>query len=46
MLNRVIVDDDVVWTISWGDAGERELTYWIGRSYWGRGITTDALRRF
>jgi RimJ/RimL family protein N-acetyltransferase len=48
VLNRVIVDDDnVAGTIgSWGDSGERELTYWIGRSYWGKGIATDALNAF
>jgi RimJ/RimL family protein N-acetyltransferase len=48
VLNRVIVvDDDVVGTIgSWGDPGEREVTYWIGRSYWGKGIATEALRAF
>ena len=43
----IVVDDDVAGTIgSWGDPGEREVTYWIGRSYWGRGIATDALRAF
>jgi RimJ/RimL family protein N-acetyltransferase len=31
---------------SWGDSGEREVTYWIGRSYWGKGIATDALNAF
>jgi RimJ/RimL family protein N-acetyltransferase len=43
--NRVIVVDDVVaGTIgSWGDEGEREVTYWIGRSHWGKGIATAAL---
>ena len=48
LLNRVIVvDGDVAGTIgSWGDSGEREVTYWIGRSYWGRGIATDALDAF
>ena len=48
LLNRVIVvDDDVAGTIgSWGDPGEREVTYWIGRSYWGKGIATDALDAF
>jgi RimJ/RimL family protein N-acetyltransferase len=48
VLARVIVaDEDVAGTIgSWGDAGEREVTYWIGRSYWGRGIATDALGAF
>ena len=48
LLNRVIVvDDDVVGTIgSWGDVGEREVTYWIGRSFWGKGIATAALDAF
>src|SRR5215216_5711016 len=42
-----VVDDDVAGTIgSWGDSGEREVTYWIGRSYWGKGIATDALNAF
>lgn len=26
--------------------GEREVTYWIGRQYWGRGIATHALKEF
>ena len=48
VLNRVIVvDGDVAGTIgSWGDSREREVTYWIGRSYWGKGIATDALEAF
>jgi RimJ/RimL family protein N-acetyltransferase len=48
VLNRVIVvEDDVAGTIgSWGDPGEREVTYWIGRSYWGKGIATAALDAF
>src|ERR671937_3074337 len=48
VLARVIViDDDVAGTIgSWGDPGEREVTYWIGRSYWGKGIATAALDAF
>jgi RimJ/RimL family protein N-acetyltransferase len=48
VLTRVIVvDDEVAGTIgSWGDFGEREVTYWIGRSYWGKGIATDALNAF
>src|SRR4029078_9808355 len=28
---------------SWGEPGEREVTYWIGRSYWGKGIATGPL---
>src|ERR671924_1736180 len=48
VLTRVIVvDDEVAGTIgSWGDPGEREVTYWIGRSYWGKGIATGALNAF
>jgi RimJ/RimL family protein N-acetyltransferase len=43
----VVVDDDIAGTIgSWGDAGEREVTYWIGRSYWGKGTATNALKAF
>jgi RimJ/RimL family protein N-acetyltransferase len=48
VLTRVIVvDDEVAGTIgSWGEPGEREVTYWIGRSYWGKGIATGALTDF
>jgi RimJ/RimL family protein N-acetyltransferase len=47
-INRVIVvDGEVAGSIgSWGDPGEREVTYWIGRSYWGKGIATSALNAF
>ncbi|MCX5202010.1 GNAT family N-acetyltransferase [Streptomyces sp. NBC_00237] len=27
-----------------GPPEEREITYWIGREYWGRGLATQALR--
>jgi RimJ/RimL family protein N-acetyltransferase len=48
LINRVIVvDGEVAGTIgSWGDPGEREVTYWIGRSYWGKGVATCALKAF
>ena len=43
----IVVDGEVAGTIgSWGAAGEREVTYWIGRSYWGKGIATCALNAF
>src|SRR5215207_276521 len=39
----IVVDDDVAGTIgSWSDAGEREVTYWIGR----KRIASDALTAF
>ena len=43
----IVVDREVAGTIrSWGDPGEREVTYWIGRPYWGKGIATAALNAF
>ncbi|MEU6380519.1 GNAT family N-acetyltransferase [Streptomyces sp. NPDC046909] len=45
-VNRaVLVDGDVVGHAAvYGEPGEREVTYWIDRAYWGRGIATAALR--
>jgi RimJ/RimL family protein N-acetyltransferase len=41
----VLVDGDVVGNAAvYGEPGEREVTYWIDRAYWGRGIATAALR--
>jgi RimJ/RimL family protein N-acetyltransferase len=41
----IVVDGEVAGTIgSWGGPDEREVTYWIGRSFWGKGIATGALR--
>jgi RimJ/RimL family protein N-acetyltransferase len=43
----IVVDGEVAGTIgSWGDPDEREVRYWIGRSYWGKGIATGALNAF
>lgn len=32
--------------VSWKADGHREVGYWIGRDFWGRGIATAALRDF
>jgi RimJ/RimL family protein N-acetyltransferase len=41
----IVVDGEVVGDIvSWRNQGVREVGYWIGRAYWGRGIATAALR--
>jgi RimJ/RimL family protein N-acetyltransferase len=32
--------------VSWPQEGRREISYWLGREYWGRGIATSALRMF
>jgi RimJ/RimL family protein N-acetyltransferase len=48
LINRaIVVNGEVAGTIgSWGDPGEREVTYWIGRPYWGKGVATCALEAF
>ncbi|MFF6784663.1 GNAT family N-acetyltransferase [Streptomyces sp. NPDC012510] len=45
VLNRTVVaDGEVVGCIAvFGPPDEREVTYWIDRAHWGRGIATAAL---
>jgi len=47
-LNRTIVlDGQVVGSVSsYVMEGDTEVTYWLGRDYWGRGIATAALAKF
>src|SRR5262245_9095065 len=47
-INRTIVfEGRVVGSVgSWEQDGKREVTYWIGRVYWGQGIATRALSEF
>jgi len=43
----IIADGQVAGNIvSWEQLGERELGYWLGRQYWGKGIATKALAAF
>jgi RimJ/RimL family protein N-acetyltransferase len=56
--HRILADDSVTAAtvlfdggvagdiVSWDHDGERELGYWIGKSFWGRGVATSALRQF
>ncbi len=45
--NTILFAGDVAGNIvSWEQDGRREVGYWVGRSYWGRGIATEALSRF
>lgn len=47
VVQTVIVDGSVVGHIaSFERFGQREVTYWIGKSYWGKGIATRALSAF
>lgn len=41
----ILADGDVVGSAAvYGVPGEREVTYWVDRAYWGKGIATQALR--
>jgi RimJ/RimL family protein N-acetyltransferase len=45
VLRTVLADGEVAGSAAvYGMPGEREVTYWIDRSYWGRGVATSALR--
>ncbi|GAB2775608.1 GNAT family N-acetyltransferase [Streptomyces chlorus] len=45
VVRTVLCDGDVVGHAAvYGAPGEREVTYWVDRAYWGRGIATAALR--
>ncbi|MBC9711888.1 GNAT family N-acetyltransferase [Streptomyces sp. TRM66268-LWL] len=44
-VRAVLLDGDVVGSAAvFGEPGELEVTYWIDRAYWGRGVATAALR--
>ncbi|MCU9613784.1 GNAT family N-acetyltransferase [Caldibacillus lycopersici] len=43
----IMVEKNVVGHIScFEQFGELEVSYWIGKEYWGKGIATKALREF
>ena len=43
----VLVDGRVAGNVvSFEQDGEREVGYWIGREYWGKGVATEALSQF
>lgn len=43
----IVVDGQVAGSVgSFEEAGHREVTYWLGRSYWGKGLATRALAEF
>lgn len=46
-LRTILFDGEVAGNIvCFEQLGEREVGYWLGREYWGKGIATQALERF
>lgn len=47
IIQTIIFDGQVAGTVSsYEDEGKPEVTYWLGRDYWGKGIATWALKEF
>ena len=47
ILKTILYGDQVAGNIvSWEQSGEREVGYWLGREFWGKGIATRALSLF
>lgn len=51
--NETIIKKTVIYSgnvaghvLSFEQFGEREVSYWIGREFWGKGIATEALSLF
>jgi RimJ/RimL family protein N-acetyltransferase len=47
ILKTILYDGQVAGNIvSWETLGEREIGYWLGKEFWGRGIASESLRQF
>ena len=47
IIRTIVCDGQVVGSVSsYLDAGKPEVTYWIGRAHWGKGVATRALTDF
>jgi RimJ/RimL family protein N-acetyltransferase len=47
MKQTVLYDDQVAGNVvSWTTSGGREIGYWLGREFWGKGIGTRAVAAF
>lgn len=47
VLKTILFDRNVAGNmVCFDQLGEREVGYWLGREYWGKGIATRALRQF
>jgi len=47
IIRTIVCDGQVVGSVSsYEESGKPEVTYWIGRAHWGKGIATRALAAF
>ena len=47
ILKTILFEGQVAGNIvCWETLGEREVGYWIGREFWGKGIATESLKQF
>lgn len=47
IFRAIVFDGQVAGSIvSWEMEGEREVGYWLGKEYWGKGIATQALAEY
>ena len=47
IIKTIIFNKQVAGSVSsYEDEGKPEVTYWLGKEYWGKGIATWALKRF
>ncbi len=47
MLRTIVADGDIAGhALSWTADEGRMVGYWLGKSYWGRGIASEALRLY
>lgn len=46
-IRTIVVDGKVAGSVSsYQEAGRLEVTYWLGRDYWGQGLATRAMTEF
>ncbi|MHB8133193.1 MAG: GNAT family N-acetyltransferase [Anaerolineaceae bacterium] len=47
MIKTILVDEQIAGSVlSYEDDGKPEVSYWLGKEYWGKGIGTTALGLF
>jgi RimJ/RimL family protein N-acetyltransferase len=46
VVRTVVLDGEVAGNVVFEFEGRREVGYWIGRGFWGKGVATTALRAF